>query len=291
MKNALSGPAAPTIVAAQKMDQTMQTSPKRKMVFPGLADARLLRVGKLAGLITGALAACQAGLAGPPLLTDDPGTPGPNHWEINLALTAEQDARLWGFETPLLDLNYGVGDHLQLKYEAPWVESEPPNAGLRSGAGESLVGVKWRFLDQEKVGVDVSTYPQYLFNNFSSSVKRGLVDPDQFFLLPFEVQRQFGDLVVYGEAGYYFSQPRSDQWLYGMAAEYEINKKFSIMGELHSYGPDGFGDDELVSNLGFGWKFQEHVSLIGSAGRSLRDSSRGGGIANVLGYLALQITL
>src|SRR5580704_2214334 len=112
---------------------------------------------RLAGWLSGVMAAVQVTLAGPPLLTDDPGTPGPNHWEINLAMTAEQDARLWSFETPLLDLNYGVGERIQLKYEAPWVESEPPNARVRSGPGESLVGVKWRFLDQEKVGVDVST--------------------------------------------------------------------------------------------------------------------------------------
>jgi len=249
------------------------------------------RCACLAGLILAAMAAARVCQAGPPLLTDDPGTPGPNHWEINVAMTAEQDARLWSFETPLLDLNYGVGDHIQLKYEAPWELTEPPKAGLRSGPGESLVGVKWRFLDQEKAGVDVSTYPQFQFNNFKSSVRRGVCDDDHFFLLPFEVQRQFGHLTVYGEGGHYWNWPRSDQWLYGLAAEYEITEKFSLMGELHSFGPDGYGDDEVVANLGFGWKFQEHISLIGSAGRALKDSSRGGGLANFLGYLALQFTL
>jgi hypothetical protein len=277
----------------------MKTRLARKMAFPRPEGGRNLgaanlrhRTGcrRLAGLIVGAMAAASLSLAGPPLLTDDPGTPGPNHWEINVAWTSEEDGRLWSFETPLLDLNYGVGEHIQLKYEAPWETVEPPNAGLRSGPGESLLGVKWRFLDQDKVGVDVSTYPQFLFNNVHSSVQRGLNDEDQFFLLPFEVQRQFGPLTIYCEGGHYWNQPRSDQWLYGAAAEYELSEKFSIMGELHSFGPDGFGDDELVSNLGFSWKFQEHVSLIGAAGRALRDSSRGG-LANFLGYLALQFNL
>jgi len=70
--------------------------------FPDLSLACLLRAANAYG--------------GPPLLTDDPDTPGPNHWEINVATTSENAAHEWEFGTPLLDINYGVGDHIQLKY-------------------------------------------------------------------------------------------------------------------------------------------------------------------------------
>jgi len=228
-------------------------------------------------------------LAGPPLLTDDPGTPGPNCWEINTAFLAERDGQLWSFETPLLDLNYGVGERIQLKYETPWDEAEVEHGGMRSGAGQSLLGIKWRFLDQEKAWLDLSTYPQYLFDNAASSVRRGLFEEDQFFLLPLEWQRQFGRLTVYGDGGYYWFRRRPNQWTYGVAAEYEIYPRFSIMGELHSYGVDGYGDDEAVAQLGFCWKIRKHLNLIGAAGRGLQDSSRGG--PNFLGYLAMQFNL
>jgi len=59
------------------------------------------------------------GQGGPPMVTDDPGTPGGGHWEINLAWTGEHSSGETTQDAPLLDLNYGVGDRLQVKYEVP----------------------------------------------------------------------------------------------------------------------------------------------------------------------------
>src|SRR3954454_19296239 len=56
---------------------------------------------------------------GPPLITDDPGTPGDGKWEIELSFTAEKTHRKTTYEAPLLDFNYGWGDRIQLKYEVP----------------------------------------------------------------------------------------------------------------------------------------------------------------------------
>lgn len=53
------------------------------------------------------------------MVTDDPGTPGGGHWEINLAWTGEHSSGETTQDAPLLDLNYGVGDRLQVKYEVP----------------------------------------------------------------------------------------------------------------------------------------------------------------------------
>jgi hypothetical protein len=45
---------------------------------------------------------------GPPLLTDDPGTPGNRKWEINIANTQFFSPGENEIETPLLDINYGL---------------------------------------------------------------------------------------------------------------------------------------------------------------------------------------
>src|SRR5256714_12811222 len=82
--------------------------------------------------------------AGPPLLTDDPDTPGNGHWEINLAWTVLQtrDRRLFGL--PLVDVNYGLGERLQLKAEVPWlVLQDRRGAPTQSGIGSTNLGVKW----------------------------------------------------------------------------------------------------------------------------------------------------
>lgn len=58
---------------------------------------------------------------GPPLLTDDPDTPGPGYWEINLSTFLEKRLHSNTIETPRVDANYGVGQRIQLKFEVPWL--------------------------------------------------------------------------------------------------------------------------------------------------------------------------
>lgn len=94
---------------------------------------------------------------GPPLLTDDPDTIGGGNWEINTAYTVERTRNGRTARVPLIDINYGFGDHVQLKYEVAWLsvdQSDP--SGIRSGLGNSLAGVRWRFLDEDKVGFGMS---------------------------------------------------------------------------------------------------------------------------------------
>jgi len=56
---------------------------------------------------------------GPPLITDDPETPGNGHWEINVAwkLSQKQNERL--FAIPLLDINYGSASTFSLRPKFP----------------------------------------------------------------------------------------------------------------------------------------------------------------------------
>src|SRR5215207_1665483 len=98
---------------------------------------------------------------GPPLVTDDPGTPGNRHWEVNLAGTVEHTAETSLYEVPLADVNYGLGERIQLKLELPLlVES---SNGARTGFGNPVMGVKWRFLEDSSSGLAISTYPQFEF--------------------------------------------------------------------------------------------------------------------------------
>ena len=240
----------------------------------------------LLNLTLGAMALAVNAIGGPPLLTDDPDTPGPNHWEINLAITSEKSGDEWKFEAPLLDLNYGVGEHIQLKYEVPLVVVGGKNETVCGGLGNSTVGVKWRFLDEENAWLDVSTYPQFEFNHGRSSVNRGLAESGRSFLLPFEIAHKFGRLTAYSELGHFWNQKRPNEWLYGIAAEYEVSDKVSIMAEFHGTAEYRFRDDELVSNLGSRWKFNEHTSFLISMGRAVRSPGRGD--LEFLGYVAVQ---
>ena len=95
---------------------------------------------------------------GPPFRTDDPDTPGNRHWEINVGFIGDRNPGTGAYQVPDLDINYGLGDRLQLKYELPLAleETRPlPAAPAESatggtvigGLGESLLGIKWRFFE------------------------------------------------------------------------------------------------------------------------------------------------
>src|SRR6204780_4312670 len=84
------------------------------------------------------------GQGGPPFITDDPGTPGNKHWEINFGWIADHNPGNAYYETPDIDMNYGWGDRIQLKYELPMAVATGPDNTTRAGLGESLFGIKWR---------------------------------------------------------------------------------------------------------------------------------------------------
>jgi hypothetical protein len=207
--------------------------------------------------------------AGPPLLTDDTGTPGDKHWEINVAFTIDKRHSESTYEAPVLDLNYGIGDNIQIKYEVPWLIRHEQETGTKSGLGNSVFGVKWRFLDQERYGVNMSVYPQFEFNPPTSSADRGLVDEGTNLLLPIQVSRKFGPVWVNGELGYMFRQHHEDEWLYGLSSGYEIREDLTLLGELHGNSTRNFNTNEILFNIGTQWDFTKKFGLLASAGSTL----------------------
>ena len=112
--------------------------------------------GAVVWLLLARLAVAQGG---PPFRTDDPETPGNKHWEINFGFIGQRNPASGAYQVPDFDINYGLGDRLQLKYEIPIAIEEtrpgssldpstPPLPGqVIGGLGESLMGVKWRFYE------------------------------------------------------------------------------------------------------------------------------------------------
>jgi hypothetical protein len=215
------------------------------------------------------------GQGGPPLLTDDPGTPGNRKWEINVAFTTEhrQGERL--SEAPLLDINYGWGDRIQLKFEVPWLYLREGDTSTKSGLGNSLVGVKWRFVDEDKDGVSLSTYPQMEFNNPGSSAERGLVERGNRLLLPLEVQRRVGPVELNGEIGYELVEDGRDEWIMGLALGQDVSQGLEIVGEVHRSRQLGGSEHQLVFDVGGRWKLNKHYILLFAAGRSFRGLASG----------------
>src|ERR1019366_9563170 len=79
---------------------------------------------------------------GPPYYTNDPGTPGHLNWEINLGYMPFYYSNQSVSHTPDLDLNFGVGDRIQLTYENAWLRVQNPSSPTKFGLGQSNFGSK-----------------------------------------------------------------------------------------------------------------------------------------------------
>ena len=207
---------------------------------------------------------------GPPLLTDDPGTPGPGRWEINVALTAVRQDSNWLLESPTVDWNYGVGERIQLNLETPWVVETASSTGrAHSAMGDTRIGVKWRFLGGATTFA-VSTYPHLTVNSPGA------------LLLPLEVAGRAGSLLLNGEIGVGLESGNSDEWLYGFAVERDF-ADLGLLAEIHGVSRMDRSDTELVWNVGARAPITGLLTLLVALGTSLPGATHG--LPRFLGYV------
>ena len=230
---------------------------------------------------------------GPPMITDDPGTPGDGHWEINLATLSSHNTDANTYQVPLIDINYGIGDRLQLKLELPWLIQKETDGTRRSGMGNGLAGVKWRFYDAGENDWQMSVYPQIEFTVApTKAVNDDLIDSGTSYLLPLEIVRDFGDFDINVEIGRWFRpQQRADSWIAGVAITHEVSKGIELIAELHNettlHSAQNGGQSERIINVGARWNLSERYTVMLSAGRDWHSTIDAP--TTLLTYLGLQL--
>jgi hypothetical protein len=220
------------------------------------------------------------------MITDDPGTPGNRKWEINLAVTFEHRPDETSFDSPGIDLNYGVGEHIQLTLQGGPVVLKRSGGGASGGLGGTEAAVKWRFVDEEKSGVDVSMFPRVIFNVVQSSVRRGLAEDGTRFQIPFEIAKTFGRFHADAEFGPVTSTIGRSEWVYGIVGGVELAKTTMLMAELHGTSRTDFTRDVLAVNVGLRHELTDARILIASIGHELRDPDQPRAF---IGYLGVQL--
>ena len=213
------------------------------------------------------------GQGGPPLRTDDPGTPGAGRFEINVCAAFEKDGGTRVADAPLLDLNYGLGERMQLKYEVPWVFVDEPGAGVRDGLGSSLAGFKWRFRDARGRSPAMAVYPQVGFENpGSSSGERGIAEEGTSLLLPVQAAWDLGELGVCVELGRELRNAGDDGWMAGIAFSRAISDRTVLLAEVFTESSPRIEDSDAVWNVGSRVAMGPSCSLLASAGSGLWSS-------------------
>jgi hypothetical protein len=236
---------------------------------------------------------CGASLAfaqgGPPYYTNDPGTPGPFNWEINLGYMPFFYSNQTVSHTPDVDINFGVGERIQLTYENAWLRVQNPSSPTKFGLGQSNAGVKWRFYDAGETGLSISAFPQVFVNNPNDAVRRGITPASQGFLLPFEFSKKFGPVGVDYEVGYQITHKGPNTWLMGLVLGHDFTSKFEMDAEFYNQG--AFHPSAYQPTLGLGARYKIHkpVILLLMGGRSLEPAHPNQ--SYFVGYFGLQFLL
>jgi len=228
--------------------------------------------------------------AGPPYLTNDPGTPGNANWEINLASMQTIARGVSSYQTPQIDLNFGVGDRIQLTYEVPYVIASTDDGTRTSGWGNAYPGIKWRFLDQGETGWQMSVFPQVETGVSARAEERGLGEAGPRYLLPLEVSKEFGPVALDFEVGYYVAGHGPRDRTLGLVVGHEFTGRLELDAEIYDDRAAGGALPQATTlDLGGRYKLTRSCIALFMAGRSI--DGFGEGQPEFMAYLGIQILL
>jgi hypothetical protein len=223
--------------------------------------------------------------AGPPFVTDDPEPPPSGGWEINVPFIIEYTPCKTEMDAPLFDFNYGL-PNLQLKLEFPVGIVHEESDGTAAGPGDLLLGVKWRFLNNEQSQFQVGIYPQLLLPTGNHA--RGLGEGRPAFVLPLVAQKNCDKWTLYGNIGYWWQTATAmrDYVYAGAVIEREINERLTLGAELFGNSPkERGGRSDLGFNLGGTWKLSQHLNVLFAGGRDIV------GDTHAMAYIGLQLLM
>jgi len=199
---------------------------------------------------------------GPPMITDDPGTPEVGGWEINLSFNSDFKTRKKEFEIPLIDANYGFNKRTQLKIEFPYLVSKVNMEKSNQHFGNVKFGVKYRFLDEEKYSFSFSCYPQVEISTDTVGF--------QEFIFPIQFQKSFDRVVLGAELGYAYLQYDSDCLFSGVLVGYRFSPSLAIMAECNLFIDEKYlKETEATINFGIVYEINEFFKFISSIGTGI----------------------
>jgi hypothetical protein len=227
--------------------------------------------------------------AGPPYISNDPGVPGSRNWEINLALAPTLSRNSTLVQIPQIDLNYGVGDDIQLTAEMPYVIASTTGTAQASGWSNAYPGIKWRFLNQGEEGWQASVFPQVETGASLQAQQHGIAGSGPRYLLPVEVEKRLGPLDVDFEVGEYLPVHGAHERIVGLVAGRSVTERLELDAEIYDDRADGALPHQTTFDAGGRYTLHPGVIALFMAGHTLGINQSGP--AAYFGYFGVQILL
>jgi hypothetical protein len=213
----------------------------------------------------------EPAFAGPPYVSDDPEPTDYKHFEIytftNGTATRDGTAGQSG-----IDFNYGAAPDLQLTATLPAGFDRLTGGGTNIGPSNIELAAKYRFLDQDAFGLDVSVFPRV----FLPAGPGGVGDNRASLLLPVWVQKDWnGGWSAFGGGGCTVTERRAvDFCQAGAVLTYQLLPKLQIGAELFHQTADSSGTP-ATSSLGIGWRLDlnDNYHLLGYVRRGIENTN------------------
>jgi hypothetical protein len=213
--------------------------------------------------------------AGPPLISDDPGTIGPGRVEYITAVQSGGQRDVDLIEGPVADLTVGLFDGLDFVLTASpafVLESTDPTRTATNVAS----GVKWRPVKTDHWVAAVT--PVIGLNVLSGE--------NVFFSLPVQIEYRNGRAAVGVDAGYAFIRKDVDAWRTSVYATWQATPSLLLEAELWGNNSPGL-DGEYGTGIGMDWTFRPGVALLAMAGTGI--TSEDGNRVEWVGYLGVRL--
>ena len=228
--------------------------------------------------------------AGPPYRTDDPEPVEYQHWEVYQFSAATHVAGDTAGVLPGLEVNYGAAPNLQLHAIVPMVFDAPGGGSMHYGYGDTELGAKYRFIEEDDKGWRpmVGVFP--LIEAPTGDASKGLGAGHTREFLPLWLQKSFGSWTTYGGAGYWINPGagNNNYWFAGWLLQRQVTKELALGGELFHQSADRVGGkDSTGFNLGAVYDLTENHHLLFSAGRGVQNASSSNAFSY---YVALLVT-
>ena len=228
------------------------------------------RAGQLALCCLSLLPAITPAMAGPPYLSDDPEPTDYRHFEIYTFNNGTVTGTDTGGETGI-DFNYGGAPNLQLTATLPVAYDAPAGGPLVAGPGNIELAAKYRFLTQDKFGLDVAVFPRV----FLPSVASNVGDQHASLLLPLWMEKDWGPWSAFGGGGCEINRGGDSQdfCLMGLVVTRQVVAALQVGLEAFHQTPDVRGGVATTSlGVGVRYDLNENFHLLGYAGRGIQNA-------------------
>lgn len=225
-------------------------------------------------------------MAGPPLVTDDPGILEPGTWEIILAVSGEDRPAGRIIHAPALDVSLGISDNSQFSFLLPHMVVKPGDDDRLAGLAYASVGYKWRFISSP-------AWEWAIASNYTLPVSYAIISPDshddlRVLSLPLLVSRTCKDWTWNGQLGWNIASNGSRFWDYGISVGHPWTNSLQWMVEIFGGASSSFGQKTFNYQLGLDYEINPAFHLLASAGSRIRSDIEPDARLNYSFYVGLQ---